>query len=531
MSFASFGVSISRRRPGMALAVVLLLASGCGEPKSSNETAKTGSSTDQVVTLDDADQKVASIKTFCGNCHAMPMPESFPKAMWYEEVRRGFNFYYESGRTDLKPPAQTDVVDYFRSRAPETLTLKEHQDASPSPVQFVRTELMLKTPEPVAVSFIDWRADSNGSGDFWLSDMKSGSILHVANVGQFFSTEEGSTSAGAIHLDATVSAHPAAVRHIDLDANGEMDLLVTDLGSFLPEDHRRGQLVWVSDGAGSSAKPPVVLWKGIGRIADVQPIDVDGDGGIDLAVAEFGWHKTGSVTLLKNVSSAGEPPRFDVMPLDNRPGAIHVIPFDLDNDNRLDIISIISQEHEQVVAYLNKPTGFEKQVLYAAPDPSWGSSGIQLVDLDKDGDSDIIYTNGDSFDSKLAKPYHGVSWLENTGELKFTPHHIASLPGIHRALAADFDGDGDLDIAAAAMLPTTTIEGLSENQWDAVVWLEQTTDRQFVRHVLERGAPNYAAMTVGDFNNDGRPDLAVGMFEATLKDVSTIAKIYWNVPK
>jgi hypothetical protein len=88
-----------------------------------------------------------------------------------------------------------------------------------------------------------------------------------------------------------------------------------------------------------------------------------------------------------------------------------------------------------------------------------------------------------------------------------------------------------LDIAAAAMLPTTTIEGLSENQWDAVVWLEQTSDRQFVRHVLERGAPNYAAMTVGDFNNDGRPDLAVGMFEATLKDVSTVAKIYWNVPK
>ena len=122
MSFASFGVSISSRRPGMALAVVLLLASGCGEPKSSNETAKTGSSTDQVVTVDDADQKVASIKTFCGNCHAMPMPESFPKAMWYEEVRRGFNFYYESGRTDLKPPAQTDVVDYFRSRAPETLS-------------------------------------------------------------------------------------------------------------------------------------------------------------------------------------------------------------------------------------------------------------------------------------------------------------------------------------------------------------------------------------------------------------------------
>ncbi|MFN9720970.1 MAG: FG-GAP repeat domain-containing protein [Planctomycetota bacterium] len=464
-----------------------------------------------------------AIRSFCGNCHAVPMPESFPKSMWYEEVRRGFNFYYESGRSDLKPPSQNDVVAYFRERAPEHLTIPAPEVAAQSRIQFHPSNLSFAMSDPVAVSFVDWEDQSDTDGKLWLSDMRSGSVLRFSGLRQ-----DSASATGLLHIDRKVVPNPAAVRRTDLDANGVVDLVVSDLGSFLPEDHQQGQLVWIPDGTAEAARTPVVLWNNIGRVADVQPIDWNSDGALDLVVAEFGWHRTGSVTLLEQVREPDETIRFQPETLDARPGAIHVVPNDVNGDGRQDVVALISQEHEQIVAYLNMPTGVEKKVLYSAPDPSWGSSGIQIVDLDRDGDLDLIYTNGDSFDSKLMKPYHGVWWLENVGDLEFTEHHVAAMPGVHRALAADFDSDGDLDLAAAAMLPQTTIEGEPVEQLHAVVWLEQTRERQFVRHVVERGRPTYAAMTVADFNRDGRPDIAVGLFEESSSDSEVVARIFWN---
>lgn len=525
------------QRCGILLPIFLSSLNGCGAPQGRENADSNPLPTSQASMNSPAepsgsgDETIEDIRLFCGSCHAVPRPDSFPKAMWYEEIRRGFNFYYESGRTDLKPPLQAKVVAYFRDQAPETLLLTEQKHSPESSNKFVPMEVQLQTSEPVAISFIDWQQNAGGSLELRLSDMRTGSIIKVPEVAQQSSATMSPMPGGSFWFNAGVSAHPAAVRQMDLDSNGVADLLVTDLGSYLPEDHDRGKLVWIPDVLGATRKEPVSLWKGIGRVADVQPFDVDGDGGQDLAVAEFGWHKTGSVTLLKQVSTVGEPPRHEPMTLDNRPGAIHVIPHDVDGDGRTDLVALISQEHEQVMAYLNKPSGFQKQVLYAAPDPSWGSSGIQVVDLDRDGDSDIVYTNGDSFDSKIAKPYHGVWWLENKGGLRYTAHHIAEMPGIHRALAADFDNDGDLDLAAAAMLPLSTIEGLNPAELQAVVWLEQKDNLQFTRHVIEQGPPTYAAMNVNDFNGDGKIDIAVGMFNVTEAKSSTVAKVFWNQAK
>jgi hypothetical protein len=50
-----------------------------------------------------------------------------------------------------------------------------------------------------------------------------------------------------------------------------------------------------------------------------------------------------------------------------------------------DFVALISQEHETIVAFINEGGGrFRKQTLYSAPHPGWGSSGIQLVDLNGD---------------------------------------------------------------------------------------------------------------------------------------------------
>jgi hypothetical protein len=171
---------------------------------------------------------------------------------------------------------------------------------------------------------------------------------------------------------------------------------------------------------------------------------------------------------------------------------------------------LFAQEHETVVAFLNRDgMRFEAKSVYSAPHPNWGSSGIEVMDLDKDGDLDVLMTNGDMFDDQIVKPYHGIQWLENTGTFPFTAHTLASLPGVQRAQAADLDGDGDLDIVACALVPSREE---TSRHLPSVVWLEQTVPGRFVPHVLEIGAPAHATLDVGDLDRDGDGDIVVGNF-------------------
>ncbi len=160
--------------------------------------------------------------------------------------------------------------------------------------------------------------------------------------------------------------------------------------------------------------------------------------------------------------------------IDPRNGAIHVPTVDIDKDGKPDFVALLAQQHESVIAFVNRGKGLEftPKTIYEAPHPNWGSSGIDLVDLDKDGDMDVLLTHGDTFDDFVLKPYHGVIWLENTGTFPFVEHRLATLPGAQRAQAADLDGDGDLDIVASAF-----VSGEAAPKLASLVWLEQTAPR------------------------------------------------------
>jgi hypothetical protein len=347
------------------------------------------------------------------------------------------------------------------------------------------------------VQFLD--LDADGTSEVVATEMSRGYVL-VGRLSQ--------PAASELEIVADIS-HPARSTMVDLDRDGRNDLLVANLGSYLPGDHNKGGVAWLRhmpDG-----RFAVFEMSGFPRVADVQAGDLDGDGRLDLLVGAFGWRTTGFTGLMRSLTSDYTQPSFETRQLDQRPGVINAVPADLNGDGRLDFVTLISQQYESVVAHLNDGAGgFRQETIYTAPHPNWGSSGIQLVDFDSDGDLDVIATNGDSFDDFLLKPYHGIQWLENTGGYPFTARPIAPLAGAHRALAVDLDGDGDLDVVAAAMV--ALMEEGTASGLPSIVWLERTGRTTFTRHTLERGLPFHATLDAADFDRDGDVDLVVGNF-------------------
>jgi hypothetical protein len=503
----------SRVAAATLLAAVFGLVVGC-DSQTNRESTVAVPDTAKAPTPPELEKQ---IQDFCGACHAVPKPDSFPKSAWYDEVRRGYDFYFQSGRSDLHPPPQAEVTTYFRERAPAKLTIPEAEPESDVSRLKFRTQVVeapVRGPEgAAAIAGVEWIPPGATAAGFLLTDMRHGNIQLFDSAGKF------------VREWRDVATNPATAHVSDVDGDGGHDLIVSDLGSFLPADHDRGRAIVVRDFLSDAPRAQTLLGK-VGRVADACPGDFDGDGATDLVISEFGWHTTGGIPFLRNIAGQPSVPS-PVERLDSRPGTIHGQAVDLNGDGKLDYVALISQEHETVVAFLREGDGFRKEVLHSAPDPSYGSSGIALADLDGDGDLDLLYTCGDTFDSHLVKPYHGVFWMENRGEFPFVEHRLTTLPGVHRALAADLDHDGDLDVAAVAFLPETAVRGDERKRFDSVIWLEQTSPGAFVRHSIERGSPLHTAAAVGDFDGDGDVDVAASHFlDPTRPDA--VLSVYWN---
>jgi hypothetical protein len=104
------------------------------------------------------------------------------------------------------------------------------------------------------------------------------------------------------------------------------------------------------------------------------------------------------------------------------------------------------------------------------------------------------------------------------------------MPGCHRALAGDLDGDGDHDVVAVAMLNFFVIQRFGAEQFDGVCWLEQTSPGNYQRHTLENSACDHPALELADFDSDGDVDMAVANFfpyETQMDPVPSLT-LWWN---
>ncbi len=213
--------------------------------------------------------------------------------------------------------------------------------------------------------------------------------------------------------------------------------------------------------------------------------DVDGDGDLDILVATS---EDDSVSWYENDGEA-EPAFTRMVITDQAVSAFGVAASDIDGDGDLDVLSASTGDNS--IAWHendgNADPSFEKRIISVSID---GAKDVIAADLDGDGDADVV---AGGFSAA------GIGWFENDGapDPAFTARTIATTNGITFSIhAADFDGDGDTDLAAVS--PGS----------DRVAWYENdgAAPPAFTEHIIE-AAFNPWDVSAADFDGDGDIDI------------------------
>ena len=167
---------------------------------------------------------------------------------------------------------------------------------------------------------------------------------------------------------------------------------------------------------------------------------------------------------------------------------------DIDGDGDLDV--------SRLDRWLENADG-EGEVWIERPLANFGKVGpwgiqtrAELIDLDSDDDLDLVQIEGDVLDGRLA-------WFENTsGNGKAWTTHLIRGEGhrqdFHSLCVADFDNDGDVDLFSGG-------GPLTEGQYRWFIW-ENRGNNEWREHIVAEGKRTHESVAA-DVDGDGDIDI------------------------
>jgi len=270
----------------------------------------------------------------------------------------------------------------------------------------------------------------------------------------------------------------------DFRGNGKLDLAVTNFA---------GKKVSVFLGNGDGTFQPRVNYD-VGRLpgSGIAAGDLRGDGRLDLVVANFGSNDV-SVLLGNGDGSFQAAVNYDV-----ETNPTWVVAADLNRDGKLDLIVANSNCTNggppcgagTVSILLGNGDGtFQPQLVY---DAGTNPDGVTAGDFNQDGNLDLAVANGNSVAPST------VSILLGNGDGTFQPPVSYPLNTNGASVAtADFNHDGKLDLAVVDNIGLLSI-------------LLGNGDGTFRPRVdYPAGSFPWGYAGIGDFNEDGNLDIAV----------------------
>jgi hypothetical protein len=337
--------------------------------------------------------------------------------------------------------------------------------------------------------------DGDGKLDLLHGSQAEGTVSILRNTSTMYDLDSGTFAPRvAIHTGPVVNV----VLPADVDGDGRVDIIASNFSDYT---------LTVLRNVGSPGSISSSTLQDVARLATgVDPLftvaeDLDGDGRVDLAVQNL----TGSsITVFRNTSvgatssaSSWAPPV--TIPTGAFPAGLAA--GDLDGDGRIDLVvkgqKIFVHQNISTPGSLTD-TSFAPAVEFPIVGSNWG---VSLADMDGDGVNDIVVLDRDSTIGVL--PNRCVPGDITTGS--FGPQvNIRTSGDLAGLVIADFNGDGKPDCATSTGISARI--SIVYNQHQGGELLAGSFSAPFVIP----SPSGFGALTSGDLDGDGRPDLALG---------------------
>ncbi len=435
------------------------------------------------------------VQRYCASCHKLVPANALTKDVWQYHIMPEMakylhiSTYGTSYFKDTNDTAGVSIADwqrmvsYYQAAAPQELA-----KAKP-PVSSVNdwAGFTLKQPAPVTDKvFTTMAAVSPYNHKIYTSDLGTKKLTEWNNqLSPRFVADLPTTGVDALFLKANNQA------------------IIASVGLIEPADFPDGKLTQVNLTPGAPELPQPIAGD-LPRPVQTLEADFNKDGLTDYAVLGQGGKK-GGVYLLTQAADH----TYHKQQVSEMPGAVQAVTGDFNGDGWPDMMILFGVNNEGLYLFTNNKNGqFSVRPLLQYP-PVYGSSSFQLADMNHDGKPDLIYTAGYNFhNSRILKPYHGLYIYINEGNWKFKQRYFYPINGCTKAIAADFDGDGDTDIATIAFFAD-----MKNNPAEEFIYFEQNKPFDFKPHAVPVSkSGRWMSMDVNDINSDGKPDIVLGNY-------------------